>query len=303
MSKPAPRTVSGRTPAVRKPARAGSAPPARRPASPSPLMALHEGIVYGPVRSRRLGWSLGINLTPAGQKLCSFNCSYCQYGWTRPSSGPPSVASDHWPSPAAVDRAVRGAVRALAGQAERLSRLTLAGHGEPTMHPQFPEVVVALRALRDELLPGVPIAVLSNASQLEHATVRAALAHCDERYMKLDAGDAATLRAVNGATVPLDTIVRHLASLDDIIVQAMFVKDRAGRIDNTTDHAIINWIVALQQIKPRAVHVYTIDRTPAWPYLQMVPTGRLSEIAQRVRLAGVPCEVFARAERDQAPSA
>lgn len=264
-------------------------------------MPLHEGIVYGPIRSRRLGRSLGINLTPAGQKLCSFNCTYCQYGWSRPPASRGTGASDNWPSPAAIDRAVRSALRILAGQSERLDRLTLAGHGEPTMHPQFPAVVDTLRALRDEVLPGVPISVLSNASMLDHVEVRAALARVDERYMKLDAGDANTLRAVNGATLPLSGMVQHLASLEDVIVQAMFVKDRAGRIDNTTDHAVINWLTAVQQIKPVAVHVYTIDRTPAWPYLQMVPATRLFEIAQRVRLAGIRCEVFAKAEREQAP--
>jgi wyosine [tRNA(Phe)-imidazoG37] synthetase (radical SAM superfamily) len=266
-------------------------------------MALHEGIVYGPIRSRRLGRSLGINLTPPNEKLCTFNCTYCQYGWTQPVRTSGSDRAQTWPSPAAVARSVRAAIKGLASRGDGVDRLTLAGHGEPTMHPQFADVVEELRTLRDDLVPGVPIAVLSNASTLDRADVRDALLRVDERYMKLDAGDATTLRTVNGSTTPLDPLVQHLAELPGIVIQAMFVKDRAGRIDNTTDMAVINWVVALQRIKPGAVHVYTVDRAPAWPYLQAVPTARLHEIAQRVRLAGIECVVFTRPEKDTAAPA
>jgi wyosine [tRNA(Phe)-imidazoG37] synthetase (radical SAM superfamily) len=260
-------------------------------------MALHESVVYGPIRSRRLGRSLGINLTPANQKICSFNCTYCQYGWSKQERESTGRSTDSWPSPAAVARAVRAAIAAMAAHGEGVDRLTLAGHGEPTLHPQFGGVVEALREMRDAVVPGVPIAVLSNASTLDRADVRDALARVDERYMKLDAGDANTLRTVNGSTLPLDDIVRRLSSLKDVTVQAMFVKDRAGRIDNTTELAVINWVMALQRIRPAAVHVYTIDRTPAWPYLQAASAARLLEIAQRVRLAGITCEVFTRPEK------
>jgi wyosine [tRNA(Phe)-imidazoG37] synthetase (radical SAM superfamily) len=285
-------------PVARKSSRSKSAPPVKRVAVPSPLMGLHEGVVYGPIRSRRLGRSLGINLTPANLKLCTFNCSYCQYGWSRQDRGGPGRSSEAWPSPDTVVRSVRAALKAMASRGESVDKLTLAGHGEPTMHPQFGDVVRALREMRDALVPGVPIAVLSNASTLDREDVRDALALVDERYMKLDAGDAATLRAVNGSTVPFDALVQHLAGLRDITVQAMFVKDRAGRVDNTTEMAVIAWVTALQRIKPAAVHVYTLDRMPAWPYLQPAPSARLFEIGQRVRLAGIPCEVFARTEKD-----
>ena len=255
-------------------------------------MALHEGIVYGPVRSRRLGRSLGVNLTPAHLKLCTFNCSYCQYGWSEHSRRAVETTFEHWPSPAAVTRAVGAALRALASQGEKIDRLTLAGHGEPTLHPKFKDVVLALRALRDELIPGTPLAVLSNASTLDRADVREALAEIDERYMKLDAGDTATLRTANGATLTIEQLIAGLKKVPDIIIQSMFVKDRTGRIDNTGDLTVINWVGALDRIRPKAVQVYTIDRTPAFPYLQPVPAARLREIVQRVRLAGFPCDVY-----------
>ena len=263
-----------------------------KPAATSMLMPLHEGIVYGPVRSRRLGRSLGINLTPAHLKLCSFNCSYCQYGWSEHSRRASEPGFEHWPSAATVAKAVAVALRSIGAQKDRVDRLTLAGHGEPTMHPKFREVVAALKKVRDELAPGVPIAVLSNASTLERADVCAALAELDERYMKLDAGDTATLRSVNGSPLSIEQLVAGLKKVPDIVVQAMFVKDRTGRVDNTGDLTVINWVGALDRIRPKAVQVYTIDRTPAFPYLQPVAPARLREIVQRVRLAGFPCDVY-----------
>jgi wyosine [tRNA(Phe)-imidazoG37] synthetase (radical SAM superfamily) len=314
-SKPAAKVTAKAVPAAKaepvrpvpalKPARQ-PAPPARavavagpkpatvhpKPAVASMLMPLHEGIVYGPVRSRRLGRSLGINLTPAHLKLCSFNCSYCQYGWSEHSRRASEPGFEHWPSAASVAKAVATAVRSIASQGDRIDRLTLAGHGEPTMHPKFKEVVAALKKVRDELAPGVPIAVLSNASTLERADVREALADLDERYMKLDAGDTATLRSVNGSPLSIEQLVTGLKKVPDIVVQAMFVKDRTGRVDNTGDLTVINWVGALDRIRPKAVQIYTIDRTPAFPYLQPVAPARLREIVQRVRLAGFPCDVF-----------
>jgi wyosine [tRNA(Phe)-imidazoG37] synthetase (radical SAM superfamily) len=275
-----------------KTARGSAAPAHPKPAATAMLMPLHEGIVYGPVRSRRLGRSLGINLTPAHLKLCSFNCSYCQYGWSEHSRRASEPAFEHWPSAATVAKAVAAALRSLAAQGDRIDRLTLAGHGEPTMHPKIKEVVAALRKVRDDLAPGVPIAVLSNASTLDRADVREALAGLDERYMKLDAGDTATLRSVNGSPLSIEQLVIGLKKVPDIVIQAMFVKDRTGRVDNTGDLTVINWVGALDRIRPKAVQLYTIDRTPAFPYLQPVPAARLREILQRVRLAGFACDVY-----------
>jgi hypothetical protein len=122
----------------------------RKPVALPAVAALHEGIVYGPVKSRRLGRSLGINLLPPHLKLCTFNCTYCQYGWThQPKRG--SMAAEAWPSPLTVSKALVAALKHLEAQGERLDRVTLAGHGEPTLHPQFAEVVAGLRRVRDEL--------------------------------------------------------------------------------------------------------------------------------------------------------
>ena len=256
------------------------------------MLPLHEGIVYGPVHSRRLGWSLGVNLMPRGVKLCSFNCSYCQYGWTRSTVRPGRPTTDAWPAPAAVVRSVGLALERLAAQRVRLAYVTLAGNGEPTLHPQFPEVVSALRAFRDDRVPSLKLAILSNASTLGEPRVVDALEQLDERFMKLDAGDPAVFRRINNPGVALEEVVEGLARLHDFTLQTMFVKDRLGRVDNTSDLAVALWIGQISRLKPRAVHVYTIDRDPAWPYLQPVPWARLEEIARRARAAGLDVRVF-----------
>ena len=258
-------------------------------------MSLQEGIVYGPVRSRRLGQSLGINILPRNVKLCTFNCSYCQYGWTRSGARNPRGIGDVWPSPASVAKAVGLRLRRALANGEAVHRLTLAGNGEPTLHPEFADVVARLRALRDELTPGLPIAILSNSTTLDRPAVVTALGRLDERYMKLDAGDTALLRRVNSATISVEQIVEGLKRLREVVIQAMFVRDRLGRIDNAGDVAVASWISALVRVAPHRVQVYSIDRPPAWPYLQAVPAARLDEIARRVRGAGIDAEVYAAA--------
>lgn len=256
------------------------------------MLPLHQGITYGPVRSRRLGQSLGINIIPRHQKVCTFNCSYCQYGWTRNYPSGATAAADAWPEPTVIARGVAAALERLKQHGEKVDRLTLSGHGEPTLHPQFPDVVKAVLRVRDKMTPGVPLAILSNSTTLNSPAIVQALKRIDERYMKLDAGDATLLRRVNAATVPFNEIVDGLRGLPDIVIQTMFVRDRLSRIDNTGDLAVSAWIATLSAIRPARVHIYTIDRAPAWPYLQPVAADRLTEIARRVQAAGLPVEAF-----------
>lgn len=261
-------------------------------AAPGPLMCmdLHEGIVYGPIRSRRFGCSLGVNLLPPRHKVCSFNCVYCQYGWTEPAARWPDVG---WPTPEAVEIAVRQAVGALHAEGSRLDRLTLAGHGEPTLHPQFRDVVERLLVTRDECAPGVPLAILSNSTTAHVPEIRQALLRLDERGMKLDAGDQDDLRHVNATSTPVQRIVDALALLCPITLQAMFVREPQGRVDNTTERAVQAWLRAVDRIRPAAVHLYTIARVPAWRALVPVPRADLKRIAARVRALGIPATVFA----------
>lgn len=255
------------------------------------LMPLHAGFTYGPVRSRRLGTSLGVNVLPPNQKVCSFNCPYCQYGWTD-AHVLADMSGVEWPDTAVITAAVAAALTGLSGSGTRLDRITLAGHGEPTLHPQFAGLVDDLRALRDRLAPGVPLAVLSNSSTAHETSIRQALARLDERYMKLDAGDEATMRRVNASRVPVETIIEALSRLPAIVIQSMFVTDEQRRIDNTTSSAVGAWLRALSRIRPQAVHLYSLDREPAWPGLTRVPRTRLDEIASHVSELGIEAVVF-----------
>src|SRR6476660_844333 len=125
-------------------------------------MSLHECIVYGPVRSRRLGRSLGVNLLPPGKKVCNMKCAYCQYGWTR--AGNRTGRAQGWPTPGAIERAVASRLLRAAETNELIDRLTVAGHGEPTLHPQFEMAAERLHAVRDRIAPAIPTAILSNST-------------------------------------------------------------------------------------------------------------------------------------------
>jgi wyosine [tRNA(Phe)-imidazoG37] synthetase (radical SAM superfamily) len=253
---------------------------------PIPLV---EGIVYGPVRSRRLGRSLGINVLPRHVKACNMDCAYCQYGWTRGREGHSAAA--RWPSPDRVEAAISARLRKAESSGELIDRLTVAGHGEPTLHPAFEEIAERICRLRDRMAPDIRLALLSNSTTAGSASVRRGLALFDERYMKLDAGDPLTYARINGRG-SFGAIVDALRDLPHIIVQAMFVKDDRGDVDNTTEHTLDAWIEALDAIQPSRVQVYTLARPPALGHLKRVPARRLREIAERVRALGIPAEVF-----------
>ena len=168
----------------------------------------------------------------------------------------------------------------------------MAGRGEPTLHPQFPEIVNRLRAVRDRESPGTRLAILSNSSTADNPAIRDALLALDERYMKLDAGDPITLRHVNDSPISCTRIVEALRTLPDIVIQTMFVSDPAGRMDNCGDIAVIPWTRAVARIAPRKVHLITIDQTPASSLIGPVSDVRLLEIANRVRQRGVAARAF-----------
>jgi wyosine [tRNA(Phe)-imidazoG37] synthetase (radical SAM superfamily) len=252
-------------------------------------LPLHREVVYGPIRSRRLGTSLGINLLPPGLKLCNFNCAYCQYGWTQAA---PGGQARRWPSATQVARALSRRLDAAVAGGDRFDRLTIAGHGEPTLHPSFAEVVSAICGVRDRLMPDARLAILSNSTRLNDPSIVRALGSLDDRFMKLDAGDVLTLRRLNASGVPLAEIVAGLRRLPDVVVQAMFVDDLVNGFGNAEDPAVAYWLKAIEAVQPSQVQVYTIDRPAAWSSLQPVSTARLQLIARRVRRRGIPASSF-----------
>jgi wyosine [tRNA(Phe)-imidazoG37] synthetase (radical SAM superfamily) len=253
---------------------------------------LEKRIVYGPVRSRRLGRSLGINLLPSGMKVCNMNCAYCQYGWTRGAARYRGQGTG-WPTAQAVATALTARLTRAAEVNELMDRITVAGHGEPTLHPDFEDVTARLRDVRDRLAPGIPIAILSNSTTAGWGDVRRGLALYDERYMKLDAGDPITYARINGPGASVTKIVDGLQQLPSICIQSMFVTEAAHQIDNSTEGPVTEWLTAVTSVRAVAVHIYTLDRAPALESLKPVPRRRLREIAERVRASGLPAHVFA----------
>jgi wyosine [tRNA(Phe)-imidazoG37] synthetase (radical SAM superfamily) len=221
--------------------------------------------------------------------VCNFNCPYCQYGWTQRSTFP---ASDAWPLPATIAAALSRRLRQAEARGERFDHLTISGRGEPTLHPRFGDVVRRLKGVRDRVVPGTRLAVLTNSSTVLLPSIRAALVELDERHMKLDAGDASTMNRLNGTRIPLSQIVAALAELPDIIIQAMFVHDPMNVMDNTSATAVERWLDAIERIRPSAVHIYTLDRPPACEFLRPVASDRLQQIAGQVRDAGITALVF-----------
>ncbi len=253
---------------------------------------LSDGVAYGPVQSRRLGASLGVNILPFGVKVCSFNCNYCQCGWTTDLVDERSLAKYEWPSAGEVGEGLRKRLLELKAEGRTLDCLTLAGNGEPTLHPDFLEVVRAVLAARDEVMPGVRVDILSNAAHLDRPDVVEGLNLLDERYMKLDAGTDEQFLNMNSPVtdVGIWDVVKNLPKLKDFVIQAMFTH---GRRDNTDERSVIAWIQTVQRVKPKAVQVYSVDRFPADRKITRVERSLLEEIAQALTAqTGIPAEVF-----------
>jgi wyosine [tRNA(Phe)-imidazoG37] synthetase (radical SAM superfamily) len=244
-------------------------------------MELQSGIVYGPLESRRFGRSLGVNLAPPGRKTCNYNCAYCQYGWTQF----PSAAA--FPRPADVIDAVDQALT----RDPNVDAITVAGNGEPTLHPAFAPIAEGLYHVRARRAPKAKLTLLSNASTLGRLDVVYSLSRFDERCMKFDAGDATTFRLMNAAMIPLGRVIADLRAVGRLTLQSMFVRDAERTVDNTTPRAVGAWLDAVDSIHPERVDVYTIARTPARSTLLAAPHEVLEDIAARVTALGVPARV------------
>ncbi len=245
----------------------------RRPRDDGGL--LWDGIVTGPVSSRPFGSSVGVNLTPARSKLCTFDCPYCECGFNTPKGD-----GSRWPSPDEVAHQVR---RALERLPDRPAWITISGNGEPTLHPRFSVVVDRVLAARDALAPRVRVGVLSNGLAASQGSVRDALRRLDGRFMKLDPGPAAH---VNGAPYDVERLLASYRALKPYTVQAMIV--RGPGWDGAGEAA---WLPLLGRAEPDAVHLYSLDRPPADPGVEKVPRHRLIEMARAIREAIPRCVV------------
>ena len=252
------------------------------------LLDLKPGILYGPVDSRRYGKSLGINLMPSEYKFCSFSCVYCHYGHTRVCSMDASSQSDKLPPLKEVVRVLTGVLQ----QKPDLNLITFSGNGEPTLYPRFAELVDEVIRLRDEYLPGTRVALLSNSTGLERSEVRAAIARIDLPVLKLDAGTERTFRAINRPCreVSFERIVEILTDIEHKFLQTVFVD---GTPSNVGPEELTAYLELVARIKPREVHLYSIDRPVPNTRISLVKPETLEAIAARIRTeAGVEARPF-----------
>ena len=251
------------------------------------VLALKRDITYGPVRSRRLGRSLGINLLGGTAKVCTFDCLYCQYGWTPPDATS-RLEHHEFPAPGDVVSAVEAT---LSGLDEPPAYLTFSGNGEPTLHPRFGEVVDGVTALRDRLAPAAHTAVLSNSTRVYDPTVRSALSRLDVRIMKLDAGTEATFRRFNRPLggISLAQVLEGLRALGGGTIQTLLAEGPDG---NTSAEELHAWVSAVLSVRPVAVQIYTLAR--GYPSERIGPVGPrlLDAIAARLRALGVAAAAF-----------
>jgi wyosine [tRNA(Phe)-imidazoG37] synthetase (radical SAM superfamily) len=251
-------------------------------------LELQEGIIYGPINSRRLGRSLGINLLPTTFKLCPFNCIYCQYGWTEAHTDDASKHLDDLPTTDELKEALEGWLK---GDA-KVSYITFSGNGEPCLHPQFDKMVKIASELRHKYVPQAKLAVLSNSSCLGRSEVMKGLKQLDVRIMKLDCGSEETFRKVNRPhkNLKYEAVIEGLKNLDDIVIQSVLVD---GEISNIGNGEIEEWIERLDYIKPKEVQIYSIDRPSADQTLRLVEKEKLKDIAEKAAKAlGIEVKAF-----------
>lgn len=245
---------------------------------------LFDTIVYGPIRSRRLGVSLGINLMPTTAKLCTFDCVYCECGWNQAVSHPTLPTREE----------VREALaRQLTSMNDSLDVITFSGNGEPTLHPDFLGIIQDTCALRDMYCPTAKISVLSNSTQLGRSEVVEALLLCDNRILKLDSAIDATMRLIDQPVNPqltVEQICQWLSYFEgDFTLQTCFLRgEYEGQvIDNTTPAELAAWYAVIERLRPKQVMIYVIDRATPLQTLSKVPAVEMEAIAAPLRDKGI----------------
>ncbi len=260
--------------------------------APAETIPLQKGILYGPVLSRRLGRSLGLNILPDEIKVCSLDCGYCQYSWTGLLSVRPSQFASFLPTREEIRATLEAELVKLRKKGTPPDTITFSGNGEATLHPDFPAIAADVRDLRDAHAPGCRTAILSNATTVGDPAIRRALLLLDDPILKLDTARAATFEALNGPAkgVSLEAVVGGLKAMEGrFILQALFVR---GRVDNSTEDEVADWVRLVSELNPRSVQVYTLDRGPADGRLSPVFAARLRAIAAALRSAGLDAYAF-----------
>lgn len=244
--------------------------------------------IFGPIHSRRLGVSLGINLLPADGKVCSFDCIYCECGFNAEHR-----AKSKLPTREEVRTALEEKLRDMQANGPAPDVLTFAGNGEPTAHPHFPEIIEDTLALRDKYFPNAKVSVLSNSTFIDRPAVFDALNKIDNNILKLDTVNEEYIHLLDQPNGKYS--VRKIIDLmkqfnGNCIVQTMFLKGthQGKDMNNTTDEYVLPWLDAVREIAPRQVMIYTIDRETPDHDLQKATREELDRIVELIEKADIP---------------
>lgn len=253
---------------------------------------LFDKTIFGPVVSRRLGISLGINLLPVSSKLCSFNCIYCECGLNPRRREQKAIL----PERADVRQKLEAKLHEMQTENQLPDVITFAGNGEPTMHPDFAGIVDDTIELRNRFAPSAKIAVLSNATMLHRADVFAALLKVDDNIQKLDSAIESTIRLIDCPVAPFElekTVEQLMRFNGKVIIQTMFLKGtwKGETINNTTEKEVDEWIKLIEKIAPQQVMVYSIDRDTPVETLEKIQRTELEKIADNLRNKGIYVQV------------
>ena len=253
---------------------------------------LFHSVIFGPIHSRRLGTSLGVNLSPTDGKVCSFDCLYCEAGFNAQGPGTSGL-----PSRETVRTLLEQKLASMKDAGESLDVITFSGNGEPTLHPDFAGVIEDTVALRDKYFPEVRISVLSNSTRIDRDEVRAALTKVDNNILKLDSAFDATVRRMNNpqnaAYTVRETVEQMKRFEGRMILQTMFLRGTCGgaSIDNTTEEEVAAWLRLVGEIRPRQVMVYSLDRDTPCRTIERIDVAQLRSIAARVEQLGIAVSV------------
>lgn len=249
--------------------------------------------VFGPIHSRRLGTSLGVNLSPRDGKVCTFDCLYCEAGYNAQGPGTTGL-----PRRAEVARLLEERLLQLRDDGTTIDVITFSGNGEPTVNPDFPGIIDDTMALRDRYFPEAKVSVLTNSTMLGRSDTTEALRRVDNCILKLDSAVAQTVRLLDRPTSPafdVEKVIGRLAEFGQpAIIQTMLTRGSHGgvAVDNTTDDEIGALIDAYRRIGPREIMLYSLDRPTPELSLQRVPREELEAIAARITAAtGIPVQV------------
>lgn len=243
---------------------------------------LFDQIIFGPVRSRRFGVSLGVNLLPGDANICSFDCVYCECGWTD------SFSSQSLPTTNEVQKALEVKLLNMLAAGELPDVITFSGNGEPTMHPEFDEIIESTIKLRNRYAPDVAIVVLSNSTQLHKEKVRNALRKIDKAVLKLDSTNEIQFQRINKPApgIHVEDVKKELLSFSGkASLQTMFLRGQTadGQIDNTTETEIDDLIEFVREMNPEEWMIYPIDRPTPADNLEKIQKSEMDEIAEYIR--------------------